>query len=79
MKKISDVKCIHNFVFQAVEGSMQQLLDALVAMDRQDAVKVVRESFKYHRHATFQGMLCIAATLFQRKVSTTASVLRTIS
>ena len=79
MKKISDVKCFHNFVFQAVEGSMQQLLDALVAMDRQDAVKVVRESFKYHRHATFQGMLCIALTLFQRKISTTASVLRAIS
>ena len=43
------------FVLQAIEGSMQQLLDALGAMGRQDAVNIVREAFKYHKHGSFQG------------------------
>ena len=34
---------------------MQQLLDALTSMDRQDAIVIVREALKYHRQASNQS------------------------
>ena len=38
--------------FQAIEGSVTELIDALVAMDRHDAVSIVREALTFHTRHT---------------------------
>ncbi len=38
--------------FQAIEGSVTELIDALVAMDRHDAVSIVREALTFHNRHT---------------------------